>query len=68
MDSKPITSKLELLNPLSLETQNGLKEKYLQTLSEKEKKAYFIAKDHLGMSFQLEKSVGFIKWKKTEIQ
>jgi L-amino acid N-acyltransferase YncA len=37
---------------------------YLETLSEKEMKAYIIAKNHLGTSFQLEKSVGFKKWKK----
>lgn len=36
--------------------------KYLETLSETELKAYEIAKDHLGMSFQLEKSLGFIAW------
>jgi hypothetical protein len=38
---------------------------YLATLTEKEKKAYEIAKDHLASSFQLEKSNGFLKWKKT---
>jgi hypothetical protein len=37
---------------------------YLETLSEKEMKAYIIAKNHLGTSFQLEKSGGFKKWKK----
>jgi len=37
---------------------------YLESLSEKEKKAYEIAKSHLGMSFQIEKANGFIKWKK----
>jgi hypothetical protein len=37
---------------------------YLESLSEKERKAYEIAKDHLGMSFQLEKSSGYNKWKK----
>jgi len=36
--------------------------KYLETLSETELKAYEIAKDHLGMSFQLEKSLGFLEW------
>jgi len=35
---------------------------YLNSLSEKEKKAYNIAKGHLGMSFQLEKSLGYLKW------
>lgn len=36
---------------------------YLDSLNEKELKAYNIAKTHLGMSFQLEKSIGFIGWK-----
>ena len=39
-----------------------LTEQYLKTLSEKEFKAYEIAKDHLGSSFELEKSVGYLKW------
>lgn len=38
---------------------------YLESLSEKEKKAYEIAKSHLGMSFQIEKSNGYLKYKKT---
>ena len=42
------------------------KQKYISTLSPKEKKSYNIAKEHLGMSFQLEKSVGFIEWYKKE--
>ena len=44
-----------------------LLEEYVKTLSEKELKSYEIAKDHLGSSFQLEKSVGFLKWVKTKI-
>lgn len=39
-----------------------LKQQYLDSLSPKEKKAYLIAQDHLGNSFTLEKSIGFIKW------
>jgi hypothetical protein len=39
---------------------------YLKSLPEKEKKGYEIAKSHLGMSFQLEKSVGFLEFKKNE--
>jgi hypothetical protein len=38
---------------------------YITTLDEKEMKAYLIAKDHLGSSFQLEKSNGFLRWKKS---
>ena len=39
-----------------------LMEMYLKTLNEKELKAYAIAKSFLGTSFQLEKSVGFLRW------
>jgi len=38
-------------------------EKYISSLSPKEYKAYLIAKEHLGSSFTLEKSVGYLKWK-----
>lgn len=41
-----------------------LGELYVETLSPKEYKSYLIAKEHLGTSFHLEKSVGFLKWKK----
>ena len=43
-----------------------LTELYIESLSEKEMKAYAIAKSHLGSSFSLEKSVGFLKWKKKQ--
>ena len=52
-------------NPDSSKTLKTLQEQYLDTLSEKEKKSYEIAKEHLGMSFQLDKSVGYLKWLKT---
>jgi hypothetical protein len=39
-----------------------LRQLYLETMTEKERKAYEIAKDHLGMSFQLEKSLGYIQF------
>ena len=38
---------------------------YLDSLSEKEMKGYEIAKSHLGMSFQLEKSLGYLQYKKS---
>jgi hypothetical protein len=47
-------------------TENKLPEllqQYIQSLSEKETKAYNIAKSHLGSSFSLEKSRGFIIWR-----
>jgi len=37
---------------------------YIDSLDSKEKQAYEIAKSHLGSSFHIIKSNGFIKWKK----
>ena len=42
-------------------------EDYLKSLTEKEYKAYEIAKSHLGSSFHLIKSNGFIEWKKSKL-
>ena len=39
---------------------------YVNAMSEKELKAYHIAKEHLGDSFQLEKSIGFLEWLKNQ--
>ena len=44
-------------------SKDVLLEKYVESLTEKELKAYHIAKSHLGTSFSLEKSRGFIDWK-----
>ena len=41
---------------------DNYQEQYIKSLSEKELQAYTIAKSHLGTSFSLEKSLGFIKW------
>ena len=38
-------------------------ELYIQSLTPKEHKAYLIAQSHLGMSFDLCKSRGFIEWR-----
>jgi hypothetical protein len=50
---------------MSETSEENLQKQYVESLSEKERKAYEIAKDHLGMSFTLGKSVGYLKWKKT---
>ena len=39
---------------------------YLRQLTDKERKAYEIAKSHLGSSFHLTKSIGFQQWMKTK--
>ena len=45
--------------------ENNIK-KYIETFNQKELKAYEIAKSHLGMSFQIEKSIGYLEWLKTK--
>ena len=47
-----------------MDKEQELQQAYLDSLSEKEKKGYEIAKSHLGMSFDLEKSIGYLEWKK----
>jgi hypothetical protein len=47
-------------------SESELMDMYLQSLPEKEKKGYEIAKSHLGMSFQLEKSLGYLEYKKAQ--
>jgi len=43
-----------------------LKMKYVESLPEKLRQAYLIAKEHLGTSFTLEKSIGYLKWLETQ--
>ena len=47
---------------LSLEKQTEVYN-YLIQMTEPQKKAYIIAKDHLGTSFNILKSNGFSEWK-----
>ena len=42
--------------------------KYLEQLGDKEKIGYSIAKEHLGTSFDVAKSIGYITWKKSQSQ
>ena len=50
-----------IIEPQSTQT---LTELYIASLSEKDLMAYEIAKNHLESTFSLEKSNGFIEWKK----
>jgi hypothetical protein len=45
-----------------------LKEKYIHQLNPREKCALKIAQEHLGSSFNLEKSIGFLNWIKKNSQ
>ena len=50
--------------PISQNDDNELEKAYIQSLNEKEQKAYLIAKSHLLSSFSLKKSNGFIQFSK----
>ena len=49
------------MNELSKEEQA-----YLLSMTEKERKAYEVAKTHLGTLFTLYKTAGFLQWKKKQ--
>jgi hypothetical protein len=49
---------------MDTQTKNDdLIQKYIQSLTAIELKAYVIAKTHLQSSFSIEKSIGFIEWR-----
>ena len=56
--SKPIESVLTGTNATLV-----LIDEYIQTLSPFERKGLAIAKDHLGPSFDMKRSTGFLRWK-----
>ena len=53
----------ESIFKLSLEKQTEVYN-YLIQMNESQKKAYLIAKEHLGTSFNILKSNGYSEWKK----
>jgi hypothetical protein len=57
-----------LVDKTCSQEEQALQRGYIESLSEKEKKAILIAASHLGMSFQLKKSIAFLKWKKSKNQ
>ena len=50
---------------IPIKTTEQLVEQYLQEMNNLEKQAYDIARSHLGTSFNILKSNGFIQWKKS---
>jgi hypothetical protein len=42
--------------------KTNMVEEYLNSLTDQEKKTMNIAQDHLGTSFNILKSIGFIRW------
>lgn len=51
------------MKPSQSPSANPLVEEYLKSLSPMELKAYHIAKDHLGTTFNIEKANAFLQWK-----
>ena len=49
---------------LGKETVEELSSLYINSLNDRELQAYHIAVNHLGMSFNMERSNGFRQWKK----
>jgi len=45
-----------------MENNMSLTEMYIKSMSPKDHLAYTIAKEHLGTSFTVEKSVGYLRW------
>jgi hypothetical protein len=70
MNKQQLETELNIILPnsfdnYSYETQQNIIQ-YLQQLTPIEKKAYTIAIYHLGSSFHLLRSNGFVEWTKTK--
>tara|TARA_B100001063_G_C16502627_1_gene422818 strand:+ start:462 stop:671 length:210 start_codon:yes stop_codon:yes gene_type:complete len=66
MDSKSTIKTSESLSPVSHSLPLCLEEEYIKSLSKEELKTLEIAREHLESSFNLKKSIGFIKWKENK--
>ena len=59
------TSDIQEFSKYPLDVQESILN-YIEQLDEKQRVAYSIAKDHLGTSFNILKSIGYINWKKEQ--
>ena len=66
MDSKSTIKNSESLSPVYHSPPLCLEEEYIKSLSKEELKTLEIAREHLESSFNLKKSIGFIKWKENK--
>ena len=63
-----INNRIVIMDNQKREDVDKRVQEYIESMNEKEKKAYEIAKDHLGMSYQVEKSIAFLDYcKKKEM-
>ena len=69
MNRQQLETELDLKLPDNFENYNTIEKElvfnYLKQLNKIERQAYTIGKEHLGSSFNILKSNGFIDWKKT---
>jgi hypothetical protein len=69
MNKQELEEEIGLQLPDNFETYDELTKvsviKYLKHLDPIEKKAYTIGKEHLGSSFNILKSNGYVDWKKS---
>lgn len=49
-------------NEMNKQSTNEMIQKYMEEMTEQEKLVLKIAQDHLGTSFDIEKSIGFKEW------
>ena len=54
------------IEAFEIEDKNQLIDLKYQSMSDKERIAYLIAKEHLGTSFDIQKSIGYQNYKKTK--
>jgi len=62
-----LSAEILSVDSLSAEILSEECQEFLNSLDEKHLKSYFIAKSHLGSSFDLEKSNSFLHWKKNRL-
>ena len=58
-----VSKPAEPITKSKTETNAALIEEYTRTLNDFERKGLEIAKDHLGPSFDMKRSSGFLRWK-----
>jgi hypothetical protein len=51
---------------MQMQSENNLENAYFHSLSEKERKAYEVAKNHLGSLWDVYKCNGYLQWKKKQ--
>jgi len=62
---KTVSKSITIINDSTEKELSEIEQSYINSLNEKERKAYEIAKSHLGTTFNIIRSNGFIDWKKS---